>query len=448
MKLVKNIVGKLTEMFSEMEQCDEEEKKQKIEEMNEMVNELNTNEIGSVFNIEMFNKIHFMIEESKISVGNAALMLKHIGYLNALKGIWTYNFRESSLCGIFGMMIIAEEKKKEEKDEKLLVDLCECFLMLNNSYSSELDLFCVPCLLKVALKKEEDEETRKEVEMALLALSCLRKGNNVPKELYLNELKVIILFHQQHHNLTHLACQSAWLFLMNILFNDRNFEKVVVNDLHFGKEAASELEDLSKCEDWKKEKEEKGKEKKEELILLRWIETLNIYFGECWLRNEECAGLLSSIVMVFRAAKDNHREICKGCIGLLNTAAKRSGSKVKDFSESGAIDVFLKEIHISTLNDQKVKKILEFFGYISYRLKKEDRPFLPFLYDDEMEGKWYYEKDEMKRKELKRKVLEMMEEEGYEDVIISMHGIFDFLNDLYFFSGRLSAHISDYFVNV
>ncbi|KAH7818384.1 uncharacterized protein MONOS_8091 [Monocercomonoides exilis] len=83
-------------------------------------------------------------------------------------------------------MIIEEKMMIEEKDEKLLV----------------------------ALSKEENEEAQKEVEMALLVL-----GNagyqEIEQELFLTEIKEIIKYHQVHRNLTQLAYQSAWQFLMN-----------------------------------------------------------------------------------------------------------------------------------------------------------------------------------------------------------------------------------------
>ncbi|KAH7814792.1 uncharacterized protein MONOS_18398 [Monocercomonoides exilis] len=85
--------------------------------------------------------------------------------------------------------MIEEDKKKEEKNEKLLVDVCECYLTLDYDLSSELLSICVSCLLKAASKKEESEETRKEVEMALLALNSIGRYEYFAQELYLNEIK-------------------------------------------------------------------------------------------------------------------------------------------------------------------------------------------------------------------------------------------------------------------
>eukprot|EP00770_Monocercomonoides_exilis_P014878 MONOS_14824.1-p1 / transcript=MONOS_14824.1 / gene=MONOS_14824 / organism=Monocercomonoides_exilis_PA203 / gene_product=unspecified product / transcript_product=unspecified product / location=Mono_scaffold01081:2432-2800(+) / protein_length=123 / sequence_SO=supercontig / SO=protein_coding / is_pseudo=false len=113
-----------------------------------------------------------MIEEKKMSMENAILLLKHAGYLKVLKNIWILDFRNSSLNKRIEKMIFEEEKKKEGKNEWLLVELCECFTFLKDGVTlEEFPSVCVPCLLKAALRKEENEESQKEVEMALLALS-------------------------------------------------------------------------------------------------------------------------------------------------------------------------------------------------------------------------------------------------------------------------------------
>ncbi|KAH7817052.1 uncharacterized protein MONOS_18167 [Monocercomonoides exilis] len=176
-------------------------------------------------------------------------------------------FEKSSLKKRLANMIINEERKKDEKKAKLFVDACECYLLLSRWASSELILICVPCLLKSALKKEESEETQKEVEMALLALSCVDQFYDLRQELYLKEIKEISEYQKEHRNLTRLRY-------------DRSLEDVIVNELHFGREAARELEELTRNMDWKKkEGEEMNKEEaKEELTLVRWLETLNNFF--------------------------------------------------------------------------------------------------------------------------------------------------------------------------
>ncbi|KAH7816323.1 uncharacterized protein MONOS_8994 [Monocercomonoides exilis] len=294
-----------------------------------------------------------MIEEKKMSMENALLLLKRVGYCKVLFEWFSYAFKSSLLRGRFKKMIVNEEEKNEEKNEKLLADLCECCLLLSKGIPDELTLICVPCLLKVSLKKDEDEEILKEVELALLALSNIVLSE-VPKELYLNEIKEIIQYHQEHHNLTRLAYQSAWGFLIYRLDNDKSLNEVIVNELHFGREAARELEELTRNVDWKKKEEENGKrrrEAKEEIALMRWIVTLKIYFLCCRLRNEEFVEILSRIVRVFRAAKENYGGFRNQCISSLKRAAGNKVVKIDDLLKSGAIDVVLERIQWPTLDD-------------------------------------------------------------------------------------------------
>eukprot|EP00770_Monocercomonoides_exilis_P008046 MONOS_8004.1-p1 / transcript=MONOS_8004.1 / gene=MONOS_8004 / organism=Monocercomonoides_exilis_PA203 / gene_product=unspecified product / transcript_product=unspecified product / location=Mono_scaffold00290:36590-37633(-) / protein_length=309 / sequence_SO=supercontig / SO=protein_coding / is_pseudo=false len=308
-------------------------------------------------------------------------------------------------------MIIEEEKIKEEKNEKLLVDLCECYLLLNGCASSELISICVPCLLEAALKKDESEETRKEKEIALLALSHIDR-----QELYLNEIKENILYHQEHHNLTQLAYHL----------------KVIVNELHFGREAARELEELTRNMDWKKkEGEEMNKEEaKEEFALIRWLKTCEMYFLNCRLWNEENPGLINSIVHLYRAAKGNNGVICNLCIYSLRNAAEKRVVRVEDLLKGGAIDVFLEEMQRPKLNDNIAYECFQFFMNVSSRLKEKE--------DDE--------KEEEERKATKMETFEKLEEEGYEDTITSFYGIFELLKNKYY--GDLSLSISDYLVNI
>eukprot|EP00770_Monocercomonoides_exilis_P000712 MONOS_703.1-p1 / transcript=MONOS_703.1 / gene=MONOS_703 / organism=Monocercomonoides_exilis_PA203 / gene_product=unspecified product / transcript_product=unspecified product / location=Mono_scaffold00011:252898-253649(-) / protein_length=184 / sequence_SO=supercontig / SO=protein_coding / is_pseudo=false len=172
-----NVTEKLTALFDGLEECDEDEQRQKILEINEMISEMNEDEYLSVFTKEPFNKIDKMIEKEKISLENAIEFLKFIGYYKMLRSLIDMAFYCSFLNDRFKKMIINENEKKDEKNEKLLADLCECYISLNFNFEPELLSICVSCLLKVALKKDENEETQKEVEMALLALG--NSGHNV-----------------------------------------------------------------------------------------------------------------------------------------------------------------------------------------------------------------------------------------------------------------------------
>ncbi|KAH7823003.1 uncharacterized protein MONOS_18630 [Monocercomonoides exilis] len=254
----------------------------------------------------------------------------------------------------------------------------------------------------------------------------------IEQRLYLKEIKEIIQYHQKHHNLTQLEYQSTWQFLMDRLNTDRSLEGVIVNELHFGREAVRELNELSKCVDWKRKKEEvkKGKETKEEHILLRWLFKLSFFFDSCELWNEGFVWLIDIIVQLYRAARDNFRGIRNQCIYSLRNAAKNRVVKVEDLLKGGAADAFLEEIHRPTLNDGITNGCLRFFMNISRRLKRKT--------DDEME--------EARRKATKRKVFEKMEEEGYEDTIASFHVMLPFQSRKYF--EKMPSNISDYFVNV
>eukprot|EP00770_Monocercomonoides_exilis_P013277 MONOS_13224.1-p1 / transcript=MONOS_13224.1 / gene=MONOS_13224 / organism=Monocercomonoides_exilis_PA203 / gene_product=unspecified product / transcript_product=unspecified product / location=Mono_scaffold00794:1054-2307(+) / protein_length=400 / sequence_SO=supercontig / SO=protein_coding / is_pseudo=false len=398
--------------------------------MNEMMNEMNVDEIKSIFTKGLFNKMNKMIEEKKLSIENTILLLKHVGFCKALKNLHDYRFRYSSLNKRMEEMIIEEEEKKEEKNERLLVDLCECYISLSYNFPPKLLSICVTCLLKAALNKEESEENQKEVEIALLALSNT-EYNEIDKELYLKEITEIIKYQQKHRNLTKLAYQSAWQFLIYRFFNDDSLEEVIVNELHFGREAARELEELARCIDWKKKGgvEMNKEETKDELILMRWLCPFFDFFRSCRSWNEEFVELISSITKVFRAAKNNFCHIRDQCIHTFLNAVENMAVKIEDLLKSGAVDAVLEEVHQSTLNEDTAYECLLFFLNISERMKEEE--------DDE--------KEEMKRRSIKMEIFEKMEEEGYEDAITSFHETTDFLNKKCYY--QLSLNISDYFVN-
>ncbi|KAH7828144.1 uncharacterized protein MONOS_5019 [Monocercomonoides exilis] len=432
MKQETNNTKKFTELFSQLGNDSADDQKQKVEEMKEVINEMDEEEFKSVFTKELLNEMDKMIKERMLLMGNAILLLKRIRYCNVLKNIWIPCFEESSLNKRFKKMIIEEDMKKDGKNEKLLVDLCECYLTLDKCFSYELLLICMLSILKAASDKEETDEVQKEVEMALLELSSLGMWKKIDQELYLNEIKEIIQYHQEHRNLTYLAYQSAWEFLIKRLRLNENLNEVLANELHSGREAARELEELSKCVDWKRKEEKNGRiEAKEVIIIGRWIDIVDNYLTWSALWNEELAGLISSIVQLFRASRDNYREISYRCIVLFKNTATNGVVKIEGLLESGAFDLILEELQQSTMDFITTFNGLLFFIKLTRRLNEEE--------DEKMEKE--------KRKELKRKVLERMEEEGYEDIIISFHEVLNFHIYQRFYYG-LSLNISDYFVNV
>ncbi|KAH7817521.1 uncharacterized protein MONOS_18115 [Monocercomonoides exilis] len=422
---------KFLKLFSGLEDCEEKIQIQKIVEMIELMEEMNKGEFVSVLTKQLFNEMDKIIEEEKLSMEIAILLLKHAGYCSDIKNEWIFSFRRSSLSKRFQNMIDEEEKKKE-KNVKLLVDLCECYLTLYYGFSSEFVSIYATYLLKAALKKEENEEIKKEVEMALLSLSNIPGYYEMEQELFLDEIKEIIQYHQEHRNLTRLAYHSAWRFLIGRLFADKSLKDVIVNEMHFIGEARRELDELSKYVDWKRKEEEKERRKRreEENIFMRWIETLTAFFCGCTLRNEEYVGLVSSIVSAFRTARDNYGEISRKCIYLFEEAAYNRAINIDDLLKEGALDIVLEEIQQPTLDEEMLYECFIFFMKVFWRLKEKT--------DDE--------KEEEERKATKMEMFERMEEEGYEEVIESFHKIMDFLNSKY--NDDLSLSISDYFVNI
>ncbi|KAH7817383.1 uncharacterized protein MONOS_7787 [Monocercomonoides exilis] len=367
----------LTEKFSklpdELECCNENDQKQNIEEMNGLMEEMDKKELRSVSTIKNFDKIEIMIEKKKMPIENAILLMKRIGCWIAMNHMWIRGFEESSLYKVLEKMIVDTEKKKEEKNEKLLVDLLECYLMLYVNYiSEELVVICLPCLLKAASNKEGNEETQKEVEMALLALSRINNWIKLPEEFVFNEIKEIIKYHQECGNLTQLAYQCAWEFFINGLYYEEKLESVV-DELHFVREAQSEMNELKKCIDCEKKEHEKEKERnemKEELILIGWLEVLEIYLSSCNSRNEKIIEVVRSIIQVLRAVKDNHGDIYRQCIQSLGTAARNRDIQIDGLLKSGAVDVFLEKVQQITIEDSNAFSCLEFFVALSRRLKR------------------------------------------------------------------------------
>eukprot|EP00770_Monocercomonoides_exilis_P016183 MONOS_16134.1-p1 / transcript=MONOS_16134.1 / gene=MONOS_16134 / organism=Monocercomonoides_exilis_PA203 / gene_product=unspecified product / transcript_product=unspecified product / location=Mono_scaffold01521:1201-2481(-) / protein_length=345 / sequence_SO=supercontig / SO=protein_coding / is_pseudo=false len=340
-----SIIERFTELFSKLEDRNEEDQKQKISEMKGIIDEMNKEEFKSVITKELFDKICRIFEEKKLPAENMILLLKHVGCVNVLKNVWVHGFEESSLKEKIKKMMIDESEKDEGKREKLLADLCECYLMLNIGNSSELYPICVPCLLKVALKKEENEETQNEAEMALLALCCICSLSEMEPKLFLNETKDIIKYHQEHHNLTRLAYQSAWEFLICRLWSQKSLEDAIIDELHFCREAERELKELMKCVDWKRKEEiEKGKETKEEIHLVGWLRTLKIYLEYSGLHGKEQVDLINLVIQIFQESNADQIEIRTWCMSIFRGAAGCRAVKIKDLLESGAADVILEEI--------------------------------------------------------------------------------------------------------
>ncbi|KAH7822118.1 uncharacterized protein MONOS_6139 [Monocercomonoides exilis] len=357
--------------------------------------------------------------------------MKHIGYCNELKRFWNQDFLCSMLCKKIIKMIVKEANKNDKKNEILFADLFECYVMLQDiDMPQKLLKVCMPCLLKVASNKERSKEARREGEMALITLNRIYSFEVIEKEMFLNEIKEIIQYHQEHHNLTWLAYQSAWQFLIERLYNNNNLKRAVVNELRFVKEATNELEELTKYVNWKKEKGQK--ETKEIRILKRWQCLISVNFCDCRSDKNECVDFIECITRLCRAARDTHAEIIKKCFDIFAEIMKQLQLSViaNFFLKSDAFDLALGKILQSTLNDAISCGCMRFFLETSISLK----------------SKMANETDEAKRKVIKKETLDKMEEEGYEDAIASFHKKFVYLNCCYF--SRLAKNIADYFVNI
>eukprot|EP00770_Monocercomonoides_exilis_P010281 MONOS_10229.1-p1 / transcript=MONOS_10229.1 / gene=MONOS_10229 / organism=Monocercomonoides_exilis_PA203 / gene_product=unspecified product / transcript_product=unspecified product / location=Mono_scaffold00456:10900-12366(-) / protein_length=312 / sequence_SO=supercontig / SO=protein_coding / is_pseudo=false len=288
----------------------------------------------------------------------------------------------------------------------------------------------------IAMNKEESEEAQKEVEIALLALNNTGLIR-IEQKLYLKEIKEIIKYHQEHRNLTRLAYQSAWMFLIDRLLVDNSLEDTILNEMHFIREAVRELEELTRRVDWKKKGEEMSKEESNEvLVIRRWIHTIDSFLLWCELWIEKLYGIMGTIVQVFRESKDNQREIHQECIYSLRKASMIVVVEIEELFKGGAVETVMEEMNQSTLDDDIMWDFFHFFLNISRRLIEEDDD------DDDDDG----EKEEAKRKATKMEIFEKLEEEGYEDVITSFFETLKFLKEKY--DEDLSLNISDYSVNV
>ncbi|KAH7820299.1 uncharacterized protein MONOS_6273 [Monocercomonoides exilis] len=419
---------RVNEMFYDLAHCNEDKQKQIIEEMNKQFDDVILKNNYFPFTKELFNKIDKMIEDKKLSMENTVILLKCIGYCNALKNM-DVDFYFSELRERVEKMIIEKDKEKEEKDEKFLIEICECYLFLNDISHSKLLSICVPRLLKAASKKEENEEAQKGVEMALLALSSIHFFEYVKKELFLDEISEIIQSNQEHRNLTHLAYQSAWRFFLYRFIHDQELKDVVVDELFFVEEATKELKELTRSVNWKAGEGE-GKETKEEQIIIIWLNTLINCYDICELCCEGNAELVACVVTLCRASNVHCSEICHRAINLLGAMISRKSACVSDIVGKGAFDVVLEKIQQPTLDYNITRRCLEFLWNFSDRLRDEAG----------------HKADEANFEMLKRKILEKLEEEGYEDITRSFREVSPFFDEGY--GTFLNDSDVNFFVNI
>ncbi|KAH7823451.1 uncharacterized protein MONOS_9631 [Monocercomonoides exilis] len=68
-----SLASKFSKLLSELKECNEDEQRKKIGEMNEIVDEMNMKEFDSILTIELFNKINNLMKEKKPSFDNPSV---------------------------------------------------------------------------------------------------------------------------------------------------------------------------------------------------------------------------------------------------------------------------------------------------------------------------------------------------------------------------------------
>ncbi|KAH7831259.1 uncharacterized protein MONOS_3893 [Monocercomonoides exilis] len=341
-----------------------------------------------------------MIKENILNFGNALVILKHMGFCKTINGIKSSGFTDSSLGTRFAMMIVEENKKKEGINKQLLIDLCECYLLLNDKFSSELRSICGPCLFYVASNKSEREEVKTEVEMSLLALAKLEGSKENCS--YLDVIDEIIKYHQKHHNLTRLAYQSAWSFLVGYLYSKDYLKVEIMYKMHFARESTSELEELLKRNNLVK-KEKSLEEMKEVRIIGNWVKILiEVAYHGCNMSRKIFVGLFSLIARLYKATKGFERKISDDCINLFCEVIKLNENPLPVLVRSGATGCVLEEMSQSTLHDNALMDCLQF-------LHSQSEIITEGIFEDFDETEWNF----------KRELFDILEEDGYEDLITS-----------------------------
>ncbi|KAH7828889.1 uncharacterized protein MONOS_16356 [Monocercomonoides exilis] len=299
---------------------------------------------------------------------------------------------------MFEKMII-----EEETIETNLVDLCECYSMnIDIEIPETLTPVIMSCLLRVALRKDESKETRNEVEMALVSLGNIGYKTRIEQEVYLNEIMKIILNHQEHNNLTRLAYQSAWQFLTQRLSVCGRLEEVIVKELHFAREAANEMEHLIKYVDWTPNED---KVKKEMVVgfVKRWIAITEKCISRCYSLRFESDEILECLVRLHGASKENHKSVSKECIRVLGNMIFKKSVRVKALLKSGAVEVILEEMRQSAFENDEIEFCKSFIFQLYEALS-----ITPGIVCEEED-----------LKTIREELYERLEEEGFEDIIVS-----------------------------
>ncbi|KAH7824735.1 uncharacterized protein MONOS_17504 [Monocercomonoides exilis] len=405
-KIVKTpLTENFTEIFSRIKNCSDAKQKILFSEISEVIERMNETEFNSVISKDLFNEIDKIIEKKTILFENALLLLKIFGKWKVFKEINNSCFIKSILHNRIESLILEEKKENEKKNTNFLIDLYECYLLLKgNHFHEKATIIIVPCLAEFALNKDKNPRTQKEVEFALLALGNIPSFPlKIEKDWYLKEMVEIMKYHQEHHNLTHLAYQSSWRFVLNRFKSERIPNDKIVNEFHFAREIAKEIKSLTACVDWKKKKEEK-KKTKEQIVIDRWFKDLQENLFEVDLWNEENAELTESLAMLFKSSKDNYVELYNQCFDVFTKMINLRRVLPFDLLKGGVIVTVMEDLQQPTLPDSSDVRCMSFFVHLSRKMNKK--------MDDES--------DEKQRKLMKGEILQKLEEEGYEDEIASL----------------------------
>eukprot|EP00770_Monocercomonoides_exilis_P012794 MONOS_12738.1-p1 / transcript=MONOS_12738.1 / gene=MONOS_12738 / organism=Monocercomonoides_exilis_PA203 / gene_product=unspecified product / transcript_product=unspecified product / location=Mono_scaffold00727:1869-3451(-) / protein_length=381 / sequence_SO=supercontig / SO=protein_coding / is_pseudo=false len=357
---VKPLPDELKKLFSELKQYKGDEQRQKIQEIYSFLVHNDYEVSKSATTGTTFEEIDEEMGKNNLCLENSIILLKGIGFCKLLKGVHFLGFIDCPLHDRFEKLLLEEENKKEEKNEKLMIGLCECFLALfenQHRVSKDTVNICICCVMKVAMRKEEDEKTQKEVEMALLALGNVRYFECEDGVKFFDKTEEIIKYHQEHHNLTRLAYQSAWHFIVWQTNNDEKMRRVIENELNFCKETERELEELLRCVDWiKKEKEKETDRVIEVHVIQRWLETINLYLSKRTLSGDEVNGLIESVVRLCRVAKNVHNETFEKGISIFQTMIISCLDNFDYLLRGGAIDFLFQELNQSTFDEVTLGK--------------------------------------------------------------------------------------------
>ncbi|KAH7815761.1 uncharacterized protein MONOS_18280 [Monocercomonoides exilis] len=163
------LLKEFCEMFSRLRVYQISDQNLKIMTMNQLLDSFEDNELRTVLTKEVFDELYEIVTCKKLSMKNLILLLKHMGYCKALRGLRISGFKKSALSNCFSELI-----ENDEKNGKIKLDLCECYCLLYDYGVGYVPhKICVPCPMKVAINKEESEKAQKDVEDALLALSSI-----------------------------------------------------------------------------------------------------------------------------------------------------------------------------------------------------------------------------------------------------------------------------------